>query len=165
MKMPTAEIRPAKTKLRIGLLSDTHGLLRPEVEAFLQGSDHIIHADDICDPGIIEKLAHIAPVTAVRGNNDLGPWAQRLNNTELVRAAGINIHVIHDVAELDLAQVPVELQVIVFGHSHKPLAEQRNGVLYINPGSAGPRRFQLPISAAELLIENGDVAARVHHFF
>lgn len=151
-------------RLRIALLSDTHGLLRPEVEAFLQSSDHIVHAGDICDNSLVEKLARIAPVTAVRGNNDQGTWAEKLNKTELVRIGGINIQVIHDVAELDLAQVPVEVQVIVFGHSHKPLAEQRNGLLYVNPGSAGPRRFKLPISAAELLIENGDVAVRFHHF-
>ncbi len=151
-------------KLRVALLSDTHGLLRPEVESFLQGSDHILHAGDICDRGILERLARIAPVTAVRGNNDSGPWAEKLNETELVRAGAVNLYVIHNIAELDLAQVPVEVQVIVFGHSHQPMAEQRNGMLYVNPGSAGPRRFKLPISAAELVIENGNVAVQFRHF-
>ena len=151
-------------KLRVALLSDIHGLLRPEVESFLQGSDHILHAGDICDRGILERLARIAPVTAVRGNNDSGPWAEKLNETELIRAGAVNLYVIHNIAELDLAQVPVEVQVIVFGHSHQPMAEQRNGMLYVNPGSAGPRRFKLPIAAAELVIENGDVAVQLRHF-
>lgn len=159
-----AETQEIGARLRIGLLSDTHGLLRPEVEAFLQGSDHIIHAGDICDRGIIEQLACIAPLTAVRGNNDHGAWADSLKQTECVRLGRINILVIHDVAELDPARMPADIQVVVFGHSHKPLTEQRNGRLYVNPGSAGPRRFKLPISAAELLIENGAVAVRIQHF-
>lgn len=160
----TAATERSDARLRIGLLSDTHGLLRPEVEAFLQGSDHIIHAGDICDAGIIEKLERIAPVSAVRGNNDVGAWAERLNETELVRIGGIGIYVIHNVAELDHARVPAEVQVIVFGHSHKPVAERRHGVLCVNPGSAGPRRFKLPIAAAELVIENGEVAVRLQQF-
>lgn len=164
MRIQTAAAGLGQVRQRIGLLSDTHGLLRPEVESFLQGSDHIIHAGDICGPAIIEKLERIAPVTAVCGNNDSGPWADNLREKELVRLGGINIQVIHDIAELDITQLPAEVQVIVFGHSHKPVADNRSGVLYVNPGSAGPRRFKLPISAAELLIENGDVAARIHHF-
>ena len=151
-------------RLRIGLLSDTHGLLRPEVEAFLQGSDRIIHAGDICDAGIIEQLKRIAPVSAVRGNNDVGPWAESLSETEWVRVGGIDIYVIHNVAELNVSQLPSGVEVIVFGHSHKPVAERRDGVLYVNPGSAGPRRFKLPISAAELVIENGEVAVRLEQF-
>ena len=150
--------------MRVGLLSDTHGLLRTEVAAFLEGSDHIIHAGDICEPSIIEKLAGIAPVTAVRGNNDQGHWADRLNHTERLRLGGIDIHVIHDVSELDLAALSAGVRVVVFGHSHKPVAEQRNGMLYVNPGSAGPRRFKLPLAAAELFIENGEVDVRIHHF-
>ena len=110
-------------RLRIGLLSDTHGLLRPEVEAFLQGSDRIIHAGDICDAGIIEQLKRIAPVSAVRGNNDVGAWAESLSDTELVRIGRIDIYVIHNVAELDRSRTPSSVQVIVFGHSHKPVAE------------------------------------------
>ena len=151
-------------RLRIGLLSDTHGLLRPEVEAFLQGSDRIIHAGDICDAGIIEQLKRIAPVSVVRGNNDVGSWAESLSETEWVRVGGIDIYVIHNVAELNVSQLPAGVEVIVFGHSHKPVAERRDGVLYVNPGSAGPRRFKLPISAAELVIENGEVAVRLQQF-
>ena len=151
-------------RLRIGLLSDTHGLLRPEVEAFLQGSDRIIHAGDICDAGIIEQLKRIAPVSVVRGNNDVGSWAESLSETEWVRVGGIDIYVIHNVAELNVSQLPAGVEVIVFGHSHKPVAERRDGVLYVNPGSAGPRRFKLPISAAELVIEDGEVAVRLEQF-
>ena len=160
----TAVTERSDAKLRIGLLSDTHGLLRPEVEAFLQGSDLIIHAGDICDAGIIEQLERIAPVSVVRGNNDVGAWAESLSETELARVGGIDIYVIHNVAELDLSRVPSSVKVIVFGHSHKPVAERRGDVLYVNPGSAGPRRFKLPISAAELVIENGEVAVRLQQF-
>ena len=160
----TAVTERSEARLRIGLLSDTHGLLRPEVEAFLQGSDRIIHAGDICDAGIIEQLKRIAPVSAVRGNNDVGSWAESLSETEWVRVGGIDIYVIHNVAELDVSRLSAGAEVIVFGHSHKPVAERRDGVLYVNPGSAGPRRFKLPISAAELVIENGEVAVRLQQF-
>ena len=160
----TAVTERSDARLRIGLLSDTHGLLRPEVEAFLQGSDRIIHAGDICDAGIIEQLKRIAPVSVVRGNNDVGAWAESLSETELVRVGGIDIYVIHNVAELNVSKLPAGVEVIVFGHSHKPVAERRDGVLYVNPGSAGPRRFKLPISAAELVIENGEVAVRLEQF-
>lgn len=163
--MPQTAVKPRTgARLRVGLLSDTHGLLRPEIEAFLQGSDHLIHAGDLCDPSILERLQRIAPVTAVRGNNDRGPWAASLNETEVVRLAGIAIYVIHNLAELDLAQVPAEIRVIVFGHTHKPVAEQRDGLLYVNPGSAGPRRFKLPIAAAEFVIENGEIGVRLREF-
>jgi putative phosphoesterase len=164
MRIQTAASHQITARLRVGLLSDTHNLLRPEVEAFLQGCDHIIHAGDICEPGVLERLECIAPVTAVRGNNDIGPWAEKLKETELIRVGGINISAIHNIAELDLAELHTDIQVVVFGHSHKPVAENRNGILYINPGSAGPRRFKLLIAAAELVIENGNVAAR-HHYF
>lgn len=106
----------------------------------------------------------MAPLTAVRGNNDVGPWAEKLHETELVRVGGINLYVIHNLAELNLALLPAEVKVIVFGHSHKPVADTRNGILYLNPGSAGPRRFKLPIAAAELLIDNGNVTVRLQHF-
>ena len=163
--MPQAAVRQGTgARLRVGLLSDTHGLLRPEVEAFLQGSDHIIHAGDLCDQSILDRLRPIGPVTAVRGNNDQGPWAAKLNETETVRIAGVGIYVIHNVADLDLARVPAEIRMIVFGHSHKPVAEQRDGLLYVNPGSAGPRRFKLPIAAAELVIENGEMDVRLREF-
>jgi putative phosphoesterase len=147
--------------LRIGLVSDTHGLLRPEVLAYLRGSDHIIHAGDICGPDVLQALGALAPLTAVRGNNDRGPWAQALAEAETLRFAGVAIHVVHDLKELDLED---EVHVVVSGHSHKPRVEQRGGVLYVNPGSAGPRRFSLPISAGELRIADGAATAHLVQF-
>jgi uncharacterized protein len=148
--------------LRIGLISDTHNLLRPEVLAYLQGSDHIVHAGDICGPEVLEKLRAIAPLTAVRGNNDVGSWSRSLQPTETVQFGGVAIHVIHDVKELD-GTPPV--QVVISGHSHKPKVEQHEGVLFVNPGSAGPRRFSLPISAGELRIDDaGHVTAHLVQF-
>jgi uncharacterized protein len=148
--------------LRIGLVSDTHNLLRPEVLAFLRGSDHIVHAGDICGPEVLEALRELAPLTAVRGNNDVGAWAKALKEAETVRCGEIAIHVIHDVKELDPT---VAVQVVVSGHSHKPKADERDGVLFVNPGSAGPRRFSLPISAGELRIDDkGRVTAHLVRF-
>jgi hypothetical protein len=147
--------------LRIGLISDTHNLLRPEVLDYLRGSDHILHGGDICGPEVLEALREIAPLTAVRGNNDFGPWAKSINETETVRFEGIAVHVIHDLQDLDLA-TPV--QVVISGHSHKPKVEQRKGVLFVNPGSAGPRRFSLPIAAGELRIADGQVTAHLVQF-
>ncbi|KQP12778.1 metallophosphoesterase family protein [Pseudorhodoferax sp. Leaf267] len=145
---------------RIGLLSDTHGLLRPEALAFLRGSDAIVHAGDICDPAILEQLAAIAPVTAVRGNNDHGPWAERLPHTAHVQFGAVRLCVVHDLGEL-APQASADAQVVVSGHSHKPVAETRGGVLYVNPGSCGPRRFKLPIAVAELLVDGSAVSARI----
>ncbi|HEY9397329.1 MAG TPA: metallophosphoesterase family protein [Burkholderiales bacterium] len=147
--------------LRIGLISDTHGLLRPEAKAFLQGSDFIVHAGDIGDSAILETLAAIAPLTVVRGNNDKGPWAERLAETALLRASEVSIYVIHDLAQLDIAPSAAGVRVVVSGHSHKPVVEERGDVLYVNPGSSGPRRFKLPISAGELLVDGNSVSARV----
>lgn len=146
---------------RIGLVSDTHDLLRPEVLDFLQGSDHIVHAGDICGPQVIGALAQLAPLTVVRGNNDRGPWARDLLETETVQLAGVTVHVLHDLADLVL---PAGARVVVTGHSHRPRVEERGGVLYVNPGSAGPRRFKLPISAAELLVEGGALTPRLMTF-
>lgn len=150
--------------MRVGLVSDTHGLLRPEVLAFLQGSDHIIHAGDICDPTVLEALAAVAPVTAVRGNNDRGSWATSLPQTELFQLGEVFICAIHDLAELDIEPEAADVRVVVSGHSHKPSVEHRGGVLYVNPGSAGPRRFRLPISAGELIVEGRSVSARIVEF-
>lgn len=147
--------------LRVGLISDTHGLLRPETKAFLQGSDLIVHAGDICDATVLDELAAIAPVTAVRGNNDRGSWAQQLRKTELLRVGDVFIYVIHDLGELDIEPNAAGVRVIVSGHSHKPLIKHRDGVLYVNPGSAGPRRFKLPIAVGELMIDGGSVSARL----
>jgi putative phosphoesterase len=149
---------------RIGLISDTHGLLRPEAEAFLRGSDAIVHAGDICDPRILDTLAGIAPLTVVRGNNDHGPWAAGLPETALVQLGGILVYALHDVADLDIDPAAAGVRVVVTGHSHKPAIDERDGVLHVNPGSAGPRRFRLPISAAEILIDAGKVSARIVEF-
>jgi putative phosphoesterase len=146
--------------IRVGLISDTHGVLRPEAMAFLQGCDFVIHAGDICEPGILEALAAIAPVTAVRGNNDRGNWAAQLGETAFLQVGGVFICAIHDLAELNLERGCAGVRVVVSGHSHQPMIEERNGVLYVNPGSAGPRRFTLPVSAGELLIDGSNVSAR-----
>lgn len=146
--------------MRIGLISDTHGLLRPEATAFLSGCDHIVHAGDIGDAGILEELAAIAPVTAVRGNNDFGAWAERVNETELIELGGVFLYAIHDLAGLDIDPAGAGVRVVVSGHSHRPLVEKRGGILFVNPGSAGPRRFKLPISVGELTIAGGEVTAR-----
>src|SRR5688572_22468567 len=146
---------------RVGLISDTHGLLRPEALTFLQGCEHIVHGGDIGDPGILEQLAALAPVTAVRGNNDRGVWADAVPDTALLELQGLRLYVIHDLAELEIDPAAEGVRVVVCGHSHRPKAEERGGVWYVNPGSAGPPRFRLPISAAELKLEGGIVTPRI----
>jgi hypothetical protein len=146
---------------RIGLISDTHGLLRPQAVSFLRGCDHIIHGGDIGRAEIVDQLSSLAPVTAVRGNNDRGPWAERFPEAEFVRIGEVFIYALHDVALLDLDPAGAGVHVVVSGHSHKPSVQRRNGVLYVNPGSAGPRRFTLPISVAELIVTGGEVSARL----
>lgn len=145
---------------RVGLISDTHGLLRPEAEAFLQGSDFIVHSGDIGDPAILAQLARIAPLTAVRGNNDNSPWGRALPETDWLQVGGVTLHVLHDLAQLDIDPRAAGVRVVVAGHSHQPRVDERDGVLFVNPGSAGPRRFRLPITAGELLIEGDRVEAR-----
>jgi putative phosphoesterase len=146
---------------RLGLISDTHGLLRPEAMEFLRGSDFIIHAGDIGDSGVLTELSAIAPVTAVRGNNDNGPWAHSIPETEVLRVDEVSVYVLHNLAELDTQPAVAGFQVVVSGHSHRPSVERRGGVLYVNPGSAGPRRFKLPVSVAELEIAGALVKARL----
>jgi putative phosphoesterase len=146
--------------LRVGLISDTHGLLRPGAAAFLRGSDLIVHAGDVCDPGVLDALRTIAPTTVVRGNNDRGDWADSIRDSELVEVGAIVLYAIHDIAEIDIDPEAAGVRVVVFGHSHRPSAEERGGVLYVNPGSAGPRRFSLPISVAELSVAGLGVTAR-----
>ena len=136
--------------LDVGLISDTHGLMRPEALDALAGSRHIVHAGDIGHPGVLEQLARIAPVTAVRGNNDSGPWASALRETEILQIGQIRILAIHDAAALE--RDPIDIDVVVAGHSHRPREERRGGVLFVNPGSAGPRRFKLPVAVARLRI-------------
>ena len=149
-------------RLRIGLISDTHGLLRPEALAFLQGCDHIVHGGDIVEPRSLQQLAALAPVTAVRGNNDHGAWADALRATECPRLGNATLYVIHDLAQLDIDPRAAGVRVVVSGHSHKPRIDKRDdGVLFVNPGSAGPRRFRLPIAAGELIIDGDAVHARI----
>jgi putative phosphoesterase len=150
--------------LRVGLISDTHGLLREEAKDFLHGSDYIVHGGDIVDPRILDELAALAPVTAVRGNNDFGEWAQRLNEVEFLEVGDVRVCVIHDLSQLGMEPREEGVRVVVSGHSHKPMVKERDGVLYVNPGSAGPRRFKLPIAVGELLIEGSSVSARIAEF-
>ena len=146
---------------RIGVLSDTHGLLRPEAVEFLRGSDLIVHAGDIGAPDVLEALRAVAPVTAVRGNNDREPWAESIAESEVLQVGEVLVYVIHDIAELDVDPAAGGFRVVVSGHSHKPGIGERDGVLYVNPGSCGPRRFKLPIAAAELIVEGGSVEAKL----
>ena len=138
---------------RIGLISDTHGLLRKEAVEALRGSEVIIHAGDVGKPEILEELRKIAPVVAVRGNVDTEPWAKAWPETAVLEAGAAMICVLHDVKALDLNPAASGFHIVVSGHSHKPGKTERDGVLYINPGSAGPRRFQLPVTVARLTLE------------
>lgn len=145
----------------IGVISDTHGLLRPEAVEALRGAQHIIHAGDVGAPGILDELRAIAPVTAVRGNIDKGAWANKLAETEVLVVGGISIYVLHDIARLDLKPEAAGFSAVVFGHSHRPMQERRGGVLYFNAGSAGPRRFKLPVSVGKLIVENREVRGKI----
>ena len=136
-------------------------MLRPEALAALQGSQHIIHAGDVGASGILENLATIAPVSAIRGNVDKDVWARRLPQTEVVELGGISIFVLHDLAKLDLKPETAGFKVVISGHSHVPKQETRNGVLYFNPGSAGPRRFKLPVTVGRLTVDGGDIRAEI----
>lgn len=149
------------TPIHVGLISDTHGLLRPQAVAALQGSDFIVHGGDIGDAGILDALQAIAPLTVVRGNNDREPWAARIPETEFLQVAGVLVYAIHDLSQIDIDPAASGIRVVVSGHSHKPKVEERGGVLYVNPGSAGPRRFKLPIAVAELVVTGGAVTARI----
>jgi uncharacterized protein len=143
------------------VISDTHGLLRPEALQALRGSDHIIHAGDVGAPEILQQLAEIAPVTAIRGNVDKAAWARGLPETEVVELAGVSIYVLHDLAQLDLKPEAAGFRVVIYGHSHAPEQETRDGVLYFNPGSAGPRRFRLPVTVGKLVISDGEVRGEI----
>src|SRR5215471_12325680 len=145
----------------IGVISDTHGLLRPEAVASLRGSEHIIHAGDIGSPEITPELEKIAPVTAIRGNVDTQAWAQRFAETEVVELGGLHIYVIHDVNALDLNPKAAGFAAVISGHSHQPKQEMKAGVLYFNPGSAGPRRFSRPISVGRLEIVDKKIKATI----
>ncbi|PAU66638.1 YfcE family phosphodiesterase [Pseudomonas sp. PIC25] len=143
--------------MRIGLIADTHGLLRPEALERLRGCDHLIHAGDIGGSEILAQLESIAPLSVVRGNNDTGEWAENLPERLVIKFGRIAIYVLHDLKTLDIDPAAEKIAVVVAGHSHKPALLERDGVLYVNPGSAGPRRFKLPISVGSLFIEGQDV--------
>ncbi|EMD98475.1 MULTISPECIES: metallophosphoesterase family protein [Stutzerimonas stutzeri subgroup] len=141
--------------MRIGLISDTHGLLRPEALAALQGCAQIIHAGDIGKPQVLDGLRTIAPLEAIRGNIDTADWALELPERLDLRIGGLTLHVLHDLKQLDIDPLAAGIDVVIAGHSHKPKVERRDGVLYVNPGSAGPRRFSLPICLALLELNDG----------
>ena len=145
----------------VGVISDTHGLLRPEAIEALRGSDHVLHAGDIGKPEILAALARIAPVTAIRGNVDTEPWACELPETEVVELGGVTIYMLHDLSRLDLKPEAAGIGVVVYGHSHTPKVEEKNGVICFNPGSAGPRRFTLPVSVGRLVVDAGRVRAEL----
>jgi putative phosphoesterase len=145
--------------MRIGVISDTHGLLRPQALAALAGVDRIIHAGDIGNAGVLDALGAIAPMDVVRGNNDSGTWAAAIPHSQTLTYGGVQIYLLHDINELKGRMPPV--QVVIAGHSHKPLVEERDGVLRVNPGSAGPRRFKLPVTVGFLQIVDGIATATI----
>lgn len=147
--------------MRVGVISDTHGLLRREALEFLKGSALIIHCGDICDPAVIKTLSRLAPVQAVRGNNDKGSWADELPESQTIRLEEVLVYVIHDLAQMRIDPAASGVGIVLCGHSHKPAIVHRDGVTYLNPGSAGPRRFKLPISVAEMMIDRGAVVPRI----
>jgi len=150
-----------KSELRVGVISDTHGLLRPGVRAFLCGCDYIIHGGDVGDAVILEQLEALAPVIAVKGNNDDEPWAKGLHATELIRLGGVFVYVIHNLSQLDIDPAALGIRAVISGHSHKPRIEERAGIIYLNPGSCGPRRFKLPVAIGELLVAGSNLRARI----
>lgn len=145
----------------VGVISDTHGVVRAEALEALAGSGLIIHAGDVGGPEVLEELGRVAPVVAVRGNNDRGAWAEALPEYEAVEVNGTFLYVLHDLKELDIAPAAAGFRVVVSGHSHKPLVEERRGVIYLNPGSAGPRRFKLPVTVARLNLSGADADAEI----
>ena len=148
--------------VRVGLISDTHGLLRPEALDGLRGSDFIVHAGDIGDPAVVAELARLAPVTAVRGNIDKGAWADVFPETAVLEVGGgVVLYVLHNIDELNIDPAVAGFRVVVFGHSHQPSMRWRDGVLFVNPGSAGRRRFSLPVSIGSLVVEDGVVSGEL----
>jgi uncharacterized protein len=147
--------------MRVGVISDTHGLLRPEAIRALQESDLILHAGDVGDRDILDRLRTIAPTVAVRGNVDTAVWATALPMTDVVEVGGLHVYMLHDRATLDLDPVAAGFAAVIFGHSHRPSAESRGGVLYLNPGSAGPRRFTLPVTVATLAVSGATLTHEI----
>jgi uncharacterized protein len=149
--------------LRIGVISDTHGLLRPEAEQQLAGVAHIIHAGDVGRPNVLDGLRRIAPVIAIRGNVDKGQWAENYPPTRMIKLGGRSIYVLHDIHELQIDPMSCGIDVVISGHSHRPSIETSGGVLYLNPGSAGPRRFNLPVTLATLDLTASGPRSVIHH--
>lgn len=161
-KLQTLEtLKPLNRSILIGVIADTHGLLRPEAVRALAGCHHIFHAGDVGAPEILEDLSRIANVTAIRGNIDKAPWARQLPETEVVEVGGVSIYILHDLAQLDLKPEAAGFAAVISGHSHVPKQETKNGVLYFNPGSAGRRRFKLPVSIGRLVVVNGSVSGEL----
>jgi putative phosphoesterase len=152
-------------KVTVGVISDTHGLLRPEALSALAGSDRVIHAGDVGDEEILEALRAIAPLTVVRGNVDTEAWALKLPHGDMLEVEGVRIYVVHDLGTLDIVPASAGVSVIVYGHSHHPDHFTRSGVTYFNPGSAGPRRFKLPITVGRIDVENGTARAKIVEIF
>jgi putative phosphoesterase len=148
-------------KLVLGVISDTHGLLRPEALEALRGSDLILHAGDVGSAGILDELRRIAPVNAVRGNIDSSPWCETLPQTEVIEAGGLSLYMLHNLKQLDLNPAAAGFAAVICGHSHAPMNEVRNGVLYFNPAGAGPRRFKLPICVGRLRIREGSISGEI----
>ena len=149
----------------IGVISDTHGLLRPEAIDVLRGANHIIHAGDIGDPAILDRLSEVAPVTAVRGNVDREPWAKNIPETNVLEIDGVSIYILHILENLDLKPAAARFEAVIYGHSHVPKQEMKDGVLYFNPGSAGPRRFQRPVTIGKLIVQDGKIRSEVIQLF
>ena len=145
----------------IGVIADTHGLLRPEAVQALKGCALIIHVGDIGKHAILEQLQQLAPVVAIRGNNDHGPWAEVLPDTTTVTYQGLSLYVLHNLAELDCNPTVVPFHAVIAGHSHRPHIEEKAGVLYFNPGSAGPRRFKLPVALGRLHVTQGQLQPEI----
>ena len=150
-----------ESEILVGVISDTHGLLRPEAVAALEGADLIIHAGDVGTLDVIDELRRLAPTFVVRGNVDKAHWAQGLPATADVEVGGLMFHVLHDIAELDLDPAAVGYAAVVYGHSHQPSIDMREGVLFLNPGSAGPRRFKLPVSIARVSVSGGKLRPEI----
>ena len=151
----------SSAELVLGIISDTHGLLRPEAVEALRSSDMILHAGDVGAPDILEQLSRIAPVKAVRGNIDADPWFDRLPQTDVIEAGGLSVYMLHDLKQLDLNPAAAGFAAVICGHSHAPLNEVCKGVLYFNPASAGPRRFKLPICVGKLRIRDGRIKGEI----
>jgi uncharacterized protein len=146
------DTKMARARITVGVISDTHGIVRPEAVHALRDSELIVHAGDVGDPQVLEHLRTIAPTIAVRGNIDKGPWAQALPLSEVIEVGEVHLYVLHEMSELDLDPKAAGFAAVIYGHSHRPSAEVRDGVLFLNPGSAGPHRFALPVSIAKLRV-------------